>query len=425
MKSRRLLCYSRAVKNASVNRENHSRRLRTLVVAGLALAAGHAAADAGDTLNFVAGTTVRNDDNLFRLPAGLTDAQLQVLIGRPSKTEQVRVGYLGLQLDKAYSQQKFHFDATATTYRYKNFSRLNFDAFDYSGYWNWHVTQHLSGKLSVDHKQTQANFASSTNYSGNNTTTTENRRFDADWWVLGGWHLVGAASQYKQRNSQINTADDSFVQNSGETGVRYIAASGSSLTLLARKARGEYAERPLNALALLDTGYRQTDTELAAVWLISGKSRLNGRLTHLERKHDNFAQRDYGGTAGKFDYVLTPTGKVQLSLSAARSIGSYQENAHSYYVNDSLSFVPVWQIGAKTALRLNLEHSRRDYLGGAVVPPATGRQDRTRTAQLSLDWSPLRALTLTGSLQRDSRTSNQANLDFEASAASITAQISF
>ena len=57
--------------------------------------------------------------------------------------------------------------------------------------------------------------------------------------------------------------------------------------------------------------------------------------------------------------------------------------------------------------------------------PAVGRQDRTRTAQLNLDWSPLRALVITGSLQRDTRSTNQANLDFEANAASITAQFSF
>jgi exopolysaccharide biosynthesis operon protein EpsL len=391
----------------------------------LALAAGHACADAGDTLNFIAGTTVRNDDNLFRLPGSLTPAQLQTLIGQSSKSEQVRVAYVGVQLDKAYSQQAVHFDVTTTTYRYKNFSRLNFDAFDYSGYWNWHLTQHLSGRLSADHRQTQASFASSTNYSGNNTTTTENRRFDADWWVHGSWHLIGAASQSKNRNSQVNTAEDSFVQNSAESGLRYIAESGSTLTLLARKARGEYADRALNAVSLLDTGYRQTDTELQANWLISGKSRLNGRLTRLERKHDNFAGRDYNGTAGNFDYVFTPTGKLQFKLSATRAVGSYQENAHSYSVNDSLVFAPAWQISAKTALRLNVEQSRRDYLGGAVAPPVTGRQDRMRTAQLSLDWSPLRALTLTGSLQRDMRSTNQANLDFEASAASITAQISF
>lgn len=420
-----MLWYSRAVKNSPAARKKHSRSFRALAVAGLTLAAAHAAADAGDTLNFIAGTTIRQEDNLFRLPASLTPQAVQALIGQPSTSDQVRVGYFGIQLDKAYSQQQFHLDATASTYRYKNFSRLNFDAFDYAGHWNWHLTRHLGGKLSMDHKQTQASFASSTNYGGNNTVTTENRRFDVDWWAHGSWHLLGAAWRYKHRNSQVNLAEDSFIQNSGETGIRYLAESGSSLTLLVRKARGEYADRALNPASLLDTGFRQTDAELRMVWLVSGRSTLNGRLTHLERKHDNFAQRDYSGTAGKFDYILTPTGKLQLNVSAARAIGSYQETAHSYYVNDSLAFVPVWQISAKTALRLNLEHGRRDYLGGAVAPPALGRQDRTRTAQLSLDWSPLRALTLTGSLQHDTRSSNQANLDYEASAASIAAQLSF
>ena len=273
--------------------------------------------------------------------------------------------------------------------------------------------------------QTQASFASSTNYGGNNTVTNENRRFDADWWALGGWHLVGAVAQYKYSNSQINTAQDSAIQDSAETGVRYVAASGSSFTMLARHAKGEYPDRRLSAAFLYDVGFRQTDAELQAAWLITGQSTLNGRLTRLDRKHENFAQRDYHDTAGRVDYTLTPTGKLQLKLSATRNIDSYQENAHSYYVNDSLAFAPVWQISAKTALRFNLEIARRDYLGGAVVPPAVGRQDRTRTAQLNLDWSPLRALVITGSLQRDTRSTNQANLDFEANAASITAQFSF
>ena len=186
-----MLCYSRRVKNSRANREKPSRRLRALAAAALLLAAGQARADAGDTLNFVAGTTVRHEDNLFRLPASLTPAELQTRIGQPSKSEQVRVGYLGIRLDKGYSQQQFHLDVTATTYRYKNFSRLNFDALDYAGSWKWYLTPHLSGRLSADHKQTQANFASTTNFSGNNTTTTESRRFEADWWALGGWHLLG------------------------------------------------------------------------------------------------------------------------------------------------------------------------------------------------------------------------------------------
>jgi hypothetical protein len=48
-----------------------------------------------------------------------------------------------------------------------------------------------------------------------------------------------------------------------------------------------------------------------------------------------------------------------------------------------------------------------------------------RTAQLSLDWAPTRAIALSASLQHDQRSSNVANLDYTANAVSVTAQISF
>lgn len=394
---------------------------RTLAAIALMLATGLARADADDTLNFTAGTLHRQEDNLFRLPSNFDP---QIVVGQPTKSDQVRVAWVGVQLDKSYSQQRLQLDVTNTAYRYRTFGRLNFDAFDYRASWNWHLTQRLSGILSLDHKQTQANFADNRNFGGNNTRTTETRRFDADAWVQGSWHLTGGVSQYSYRNSSLFVAEDSVRQRSAEAGVKYVATSGSWLALLSRHSRGEY-DRTLNAPSLLDTGFKQDDTELKMSWLLSGKSSLNGRLTRLERRHDNFAQRDYGGTAGRLDYSWTPTGKLQLKLSAARYIASYQETADSYYVNDSLIFAPVWQISAKTALRLNLERSQRDFLGGAVAPPPVARQDQTRTAQLSFDWQPMRALSLTASLQHDSRDSTAANLGYRANAASVTAQFSF
>ena len=379
-------------------------------------------ADAGDPVNFIVGTTLRQEDNLFRLPS---DIDPLLLVGKPTKSDQVRVAYVGLKLDKSYSQQRFQLDATATDYRYQTFSQLNFNAHEYRGLWMWHLTQRLRGNVSVEQKQSQANFADNRNFSGNNTRTTENRRTDADWWLHGSWHLTGGVSQYRQRNSQTFTADDSFKQRSADVGVRYAAESGSSLTLLSRKARGEYADRVLNAASLLDTGFNQTDAEVQMTWLLSGESTLNGRLTHLERTHEHFAARDYRGTAGRLDYTWTPTGKLQLKLSAARDIQSYQEATNSYYVNKGVTFAPLWQIGSKTALRFSLERSQRDYLGGASAPSPVARLDHLRSAQLSLDWVPIRALSLSASLQHDHRDSGNPNLGFEANAANVAAQLSF
>jgi exopolysaccharide biosynthesis operon protein EpsL len=389
---------------------------------GVMLAAGMARADSGDTLNFLVGTTIRNEDNLFRLASSVDPL---VAVGKETRADQVRVGYAGIQLDKAYSQQQLHLDVTATTYRYRTFGRLNFDAFDYAGSWKWHLTQRLSGTLSMDHKQTQANFSDSTNYGGNNTNTSENRRADVDWWLHGSWHLTAGATQTSSTNSQLNTAQDSFRQRGGDAGVRYVAESGSTITLLARQARGEYAGRTLNAVTLTDTGFDQTDAEAQVNWLASGESTVNGRLTRLDRRHHNFARRDYQGTAGRLDYTWTPTGKLQFKLSAARDIASYQEATNSYYVNDGLTLAPIWKISEKTALRASLGRSQRDYLGGATAPPAVARQDQIRSAQLNFDWAPMRALSLSASLQRDSRSSGNQNLGFVANAAGVTAQLSF
>ena len=386
------------------------------------LTVGLVRADAGDPLNFIAGGVVRSEDNLFRLPSNFDPQQV---LGKPTKSDQVQVTYAGIKLDKSYSQQRFQVDATASNYRYRTFNQLNFDAFDYRALWMWHLTQRFGGNLSVDHKETQSSFSDTRNFTRSSTVTTENRRFDADWWLHGNWHLTGGVAQYSWRNSQTFRAEDSIRQRSADAGVRYVANSGSSLALLSRQATGTYDERQLNAPQLLDTGFTQVETELRMSWVLSGKSTLDGRVTRLERKHRHFVQRDFGGTAGRLDYTLTPTGKLQLKLSAARDIASYQEANHSYYVNDSLAFAPVWQISDKVALRLNLQRSQRNFLGGATLASPVARRDQVRSVQLSLDWSPMRFLLLTFSLQHDQRSSNEANFGYEANAASIAAQVSF
>jgi exopolysaccharide biosynthesis operon protein EpsL len=398
------------------------RQLLTLAAILPLLAPVLVRADAGDTLNFSVGATLRHEDNLFRLSENRDPL---ATLGKPTKADDIRVTYFGVQLDKSYSLQQFHLDAAVSDYRYQTFQSLNFQARDYSALWKWHLTQRFSGNLSLDRKQTQANFADYTNYAGNNTRTTENRRFDINARLDGSWYLTGGVAQSEYRITQAFTAEDSSRQRSVDAGVRYLAESGSSITLLSRQIRGEYPDRVLNPASLLDTDFRQTDTELRMEWIASGKSALKGRLTHLDRKHENFAERDFQGTAGRIDYIMTPTGKLQLKLSAARDIASWQDANSSYYVNDSIAFAPVWQISSKTDLRFNLERSQRDYMGGAITALPVARQDQVRTAQLSLDWAPARAIALTASVQRDQRSSNVANLDYKANAVSITAQFSF
>ncbi len=388
------------------------------------LTVGLVRADAGDTLNFFVGASVTHDDNLFRLPG---DANPQLVLGKPTKSDQVHLTYVGMKLDKSYSQQRFQVDATANNQRYQTFNQLDFNALDYRALWMWHFTPRLTGNLSADSKQTQSNFADTRDFRARQSTvTSENRRFDADWWLHGSWHLTGGVAQFNYRDSQSLRVDDSYSQHSTDAGVRYVAESGSSLALLGRQTHGSYDQRQINLASLTDNEYDQSDIELRMSWAISGKSSLDGRITHLERNFPNVARRDYSGTAGRLDYTLTPTGKFQMKLSAVRKIVSDQVLTSSYYVDDSIAFAPVWQISAKTALRLNLVSSQREFLGGAVVALPVARRDRTQSAQLGFDWSPIRAVSLSVNLLHDQRNSNYPDLfDYKATVSNIAAQISF
>lgn len=384
-------------------------------------------ADAEDPLNFLVGVTYRQDDNLFRLAPNV--APLPVL-GKDTKADKVRISYFGLRLDKTYSQQRFKLDTTLTNYRYQTYGRLNFDARDISGKWLWHLTQKLSGTLSADRQQTQSNFADTRNFASSGTRTTENRRFDADWWLAGSWHLVGGVAEYRQRNSQAFVAEDSYRYRSGETGVRYVSEALNSLTLLRRQGQGKYEDRTLNAPLLLDTGFDQDETEVRFNWQLTGKSNLTARVTDLDRKHQHFAARDFSGRAGKVDYTWTPSGQVQLALSAGRDISSWQTTGvtnygnASYYVSDSLAFAPTWQLSAHTTLRGRYERIQRDYLG-STNPGLLARQDQMRTAMIGVDWAPTRAFSLSASVQRDTRDSNDATMLYRAKAATVTAQLFF
>ena len=160
-------------------------------------------------------------------------------------------------------------------------------------------------------------------------------------------------------------------------------------------------------------------------WALSGKSLLDGRITLLERNFPNVADRDYSGTAARLDYTVTPTGKLQMKLSAVRRIVSDQVTTSSYYVDDSIAFAPIWQISSKMALRLNLASSQRDFLGYAVVALPVPRRDRTQTIQLGLDWSPIRAVSLSVTLLHDQRRSNYSEPEYKANVSNIAAQFSF
>lgn len=397
-----------------------TRRFGKVVAAGAGLLAlaGGARADADDTLSWLAGMLVRHEDNLFRLPAG---ADAVALLGKDTRADDVTVASVGFRLDKKFAQQRVELESTFNLYRYRNFRHLDFDGKEYRGAWRWHLTPRVSGNLTADGRQLQSNFADNRTYSGVNTRTVRNLRLDVDWQLLGGWYLTGGAAENRSLNSQAFRAEDSSRYRPIALGAKYVAESGTTVTATRRDGSGRFPGRELDAVTLLDTGFRQAESELLLHWPLSGRSTLDGRLAHVSRRHDNFAERDYAGNTGSLGYGWLPTGKLRISAEARRDLGSYQDTYASYQVYDSLVLAPAWQLDAKTVLRGRLEGGRRDYRGG-VVAGAANRDDRARAAELTLEWTPLRTLLVSATVKQERRASSFDGLDFRANSASLLFQ---
>ena len=387
----------------------------------IALTAPPCHADALDVVNVVAGVSSKYDDNLFRLPSG---QDTSALTGRTERGDRVLTSFAGLRVDQPYSLQRFKLDLTWTAYRFQNFDYLDFDAKEYRAAWLWSLTSYLKGTLSADRKQQLNDFRDYRSYTAANIRTTENRVFDADWSPHGNWHLLAGFRQMEQTNSQVFNEDADVKVNGVNAGLKYQFPSGSSVTWMTTLRQGQFTKRALNAGSLLDTGYDERESEARLEWLASERSRFNLRTSHLDRTHDHFDQRDFNGWTGRLEYMWSPSAKLRLNASAAREFASYQTTESSYSQNDSVGLALGYEVSPKVKVNLNGSLYERRYLGDGVVSNI-GRVDTGSSVMLGADWTPLRSLKFSASVQQNRRQANVAGADFEGNIAEVSAQILF
>lgn len=394
--------------------------LRSTCLLPLLLLPHLAQADEQDTFNLAAGAGIRFEDNLFRLPDAVDTDTLQ---GRPHRSDMLYTANAGFKIDKSYSQQRFKVDVMATDNRFQNNSFLDYTGLNYSAAWLWHLTPRISGVLLASQEQSLINFADFRSFDGKNVQTSEVKVFSIDGDLGAGWHAIGGLLDVRARNSQNFSAVGDYTQQGVELGGKYVSRAENWVSLVRRESNGEYQGRVINPVTQLDSGFKQSDTEAKLYWRLTGKSTLDGKLGYVDRRHDNFTQRDYSGMVGKLEYTWEPTGKIDIKTSLSRNLYSFQQDANSYYVADTFSIGPVWAITAKTKVWARYDLSGRDYRGAIIQ--TTERRDTVQGFVVGGEWKPLRTVTVGGALQRDTRASNFGGLDYEANAASVYAQLLF
>ena len=122
--------------------------------------------------------------------------------------------------------------------------------------------------------------------------------------------------------------------------------------------------------------------------------------------------------------------EVAASLARAglvRELAAYQSSDASYFEGYRGFVAPQWQASPKTSLRLRFEGGQRQYKGAPAGAPVgvPSRRDTLQMASLELQWQALRQLSLSATVQRDERRSNQPGAQYRARIVALSAQAGF
>lgn len=397
----------------------HSPTLLALLLA----TAGSAWAEGAQDLQFRASTAVSHDSNLFRLPSS---ANTQALIGRSSAAETVGIHSLGLSYNKAYSLQRVELDVSVVKYNYQNFSYLDFSALNYRGAWRWGYTPHLRGNFTTSREQTLNSFVDFRGFNVRNERVNTDTRLDFNYDLGANWRVLGGLTQAALKNSLQTTSEADYRRTTLDGGLRYVLPSGSSAGYTLRTADGTYTTgRVIPSAGLFDDRFSQTDNELQATWAISRDTTADFRAGYRNRTYPNYPQRNFGGVIGGATLNWSYSPKAGLVAGWTRDISSFETTDFNFSQTDRFSIGPVWQVGPKAVVRVQLAHGVREFGGTPFGLVTQQRRDVTRDASVSVDWQPTTYLSFSASLQNAKRSSSLAGFDFSSNMVNLSAQFTY
>ena len=390
-----------------------------LLVSALVACAGARAQGAAD-LRFNANAAVLHDSNLFRLGR---DANALALTGRSSAAETISITGVGVRYDKAYGLQRLEANAGVNKYNYRNFGYLDFTAINYDLAWRWAVTPRLRGSLTGSRDQTLNSFVDFQGFNLRNVRSDGNNRFDATYEFDAHWRLSAGLGQSTRRNSIQVSQESDYRLVTTSLGVRYVLASGSSIGYALKASDGTYtSNRTVPSPGFFDDRFRQADNDILLTWAISRDSSADFRLGQRSRSYPTYGQRDFSGATGAATLNWGLSAKSALVAGWSRELNTFETTDFNFTQTDRFSVGPVWQIGAKTTLRMQMAYATRDFRGTPAGAVSLVRRDITRDASLSLDWQPVSYLSFNAALQNARRSSSLAGFDYNSNSINLNAQ---
>lgn len=362
----------------------------------------------GDTVQlYITGSTT-HDNNLLRLSRN-TDPLLAT--GQASVADTIRRGGAGLKVDWKQGRQEVKLDASINETRFSRFTSLDYQSKNLLSRWNWQLGNAVSGDIGYDRNTVLGSFAEQQRLV-NNLNTQERGFFDSAWQVQPSWRLNGSLSRATHRVENRPTRD--FELMSYGAGIYFTPPSRNEIGIRGTRQQANYPNQEIFFGVPVDNGFTQNQLLATVNWLYSGHLRVNGRAGVVNREHNQLSARDFSGKTIRGTLTWLATGKNQVDLAAWNEIDAYDDLTTSFTVSKGLSLGSSWNLTTKLGVSTQLKHLKRDFLGdpGLLLFPQPTRQDTVNSASLSVSYQPIRAASISASVQTERRSSNRALVDY-------------
>ncbi len=380
------------------------------------------AADAWEYVTLRASTSMRAEDNVFRLPDG---ANATTPTGERSRSDTIRTDTVGASLELPLSRQRLLLNYEFNRSIYTKFSDLDFDGDDKRAILRWELGRLATGDAGVTQSTTQTDFADTLGRRNNLRTSTQqfiNYSYPFHAW----WQFNGGVNHTESTNSDpLNRVSDSDT-DAANVELRYSPGGGNFVGIRMNHAVASFPNPAVVAGVTLDNGYDQSTLALVGGYVSGGTTSLQFTLGQ-SRRVPNAAFRDTTrGRTGSLAASWLPTGKTSVNLVASRDFEPAENISTRGSVANIVQLGVAWNATAKISVRGDLGYQKRDYsltpLSAVQLPQ---RADTTTSAGLSLSYAAHDRLALTVSVRQEQRTSTLPGAGYTAGIVSASAQLNF
>jgi len=351
--------------------------------------------------------TFSHESNLLRLREG------QLPAAGNSESDTISSSSLVAGIDQRFGRQRVNGSATLRSNRYSNNKSFNGQSYNATLAVDWETIESLAGNVTIGADRTlRADLRDRFGQfiQGDNAETRQRFSANAKLGIAGPLGLEAGVSSVNTKYSATAADYGAYREESVSAGMRYRLSGAASVSLGLRQTRTEYPNLLISQVDPRDKRKRN-DVDLGAVWVPSGASRLDLRISTGRTKYEQLSDRDFSGSSGALTWGWTPGGRLRLNTRLARDIGqnsalnTASSSAYSQ-TTDSLSVGAEYELTGKIALTSNLQAYRRNLdRSGQLVATQAGT-DTTTILSLGARWSALRSLSLGCQANFEKRGSN-------------------